>query len=277
MRTIILLTVLLALPDDVYAWGRDGHKLVCSIAERYLTDEGKSFTNRINAQGEFLKDGVLSFPESCLWADKVRYTTRKDSYEHHFINIPISANSVNLSRDCAALTCLPAGIQRSIVYLASPAAGQREMGRQAAALRYLGHFIGDLHQPLHVIDDWGGNKIKVNWFGKETNLHAVWDSGIIAKSGLSYPESLEFLSAIKVRPGTVDLVRWLNDSFHLVRNNAYRHPNGKVVRSGDKLGKAYLDGNKALVIEQLALAGQRLAAIINAIAIGKPPLLLINW
>lgn len=277
MRTIILLTVLLALPDDVYAWGQDGHKLVCAIAERHLTDEGKSFANRVNAQGEFLKDGVLSFPESCLWPDKVRYTTRKDSYEHHFINIPISANSVNLSRDCAALTCLPAGIQRSIVYLSSPVEGEREMGRQAAALRYLGHFIGDLHQPLHVIDDWGGNKIKVTWFGKETNLHSVWDSGIVAKSGLSYPESLEFLSGVKVRPGTIDLVRWLNDSFHLVRNNAYRHPNGKVVSSGDKLAKAYLESNKPLVIEQLALAGQRLAAIINAIAIGKPPSMPINW
>ena len=277
MRTIILLTVLLALPDDVYAWGQDGHKLVCAIAERHLTDEGKSFANRVNAQGEFLKDGVSSFPESCLWPDKVRYTTRKDSYEHHFINIPISANSVNLSRDCAALTCLPAGIQRSIVYLSSPVEGEREMGRQAAALRYLGHFIGDLHQPLHVIDDWGGNKIKVTWFGKETNLHSVWDSGIVAKSGLSYPESLEFLSGVKVRPGTIDLVRWLNDSFHLVRNNAYRHPNGKVVSSGDKLAKAYLESNKPLVIEQLALAGQRLAAIINAIAIGKPPSMPINW
>jgi nuclease S1 len=278
VRLFFLLTVLLVLSGDVQAWGYEGHRLVCALARQYLNDEGRSFADRVGAQGEFLIGGVMTFPESCLWPDKVKYSTRKDSYEHHFINIPVSADSISLHRDCASLTCLPAGIQRSIVYLTTPASGEREMGRQAAALRYLGHYIGDLHQPLHVshAEDWGGNRIKVSWFGKDTNLHTVWDRGILERAGLSYPDSLEFLSSVRVSPGTIDLVSWLNDSFHLARDRAYRDPGGRAVTSGDTLGRTYLDSNKPVVIEQLALAGARLAAIINAIAAGEPLLLPIN-
>ncbi|MFP6808604.1 MAG: S1/P1 nuclease [Pseudomonadales bacterium] len=270
----VLLTVFLITSSihlEAKAWGGDGHQLVCSIAENNLSARGKSFLNRVVRQGESLKGGVMSFPESCLWPDKVKYSSRKDTYEHHFLNVPRASSTIDLSRDCPHLSCLPVGIQRSISYLVGEPGGERERGRQAAALRYLGHYIGDLHQPLHVSNkyDWGGNKIKVRWFGKNTNLHSVWDREIMAKINLTYPESLTFMLAQKASPGNLDVMRWMGDSLHLARENAYKRPNGKLIVNNDELGDAYFDTNKPVVIQQLLLAGHRLAMIINEIAAGR--------
>ena len=126
--------------------------------------------------GQFLdgnSDNDLA--SACLWADDAKYAKYAGTYESHFLNVPRSENKIEFSRDCAALDCIAVGIQRNLNYLAQTATSDRERARKAAALRFLGHFIGDLHQPLHVsnLEDWGGNKIKVSWFGKKSNLHEV--------------------------------------------------------------------------------------------------------
>jgi hypothetical protein len=280
MRYLALLTLLLIAPQAALAWGAVGHQLVCGAAEEHLSKAGRQFVKEVSGNGKFLAGGKLPFPQSCLWPDKVKYSTRKDTYEHHFLNIPATSNSINLKRDCASLSCLPVGIQRSITYLGSPAAGEREKGRQAAALRYLGHYLGDLHQPLHVshAEDWGGNKIKVSWYSKKSNLHSVWDTNLIDKSGLTFPGSTGMIAKREVNPGAINIPGWFEDSYRLTRSRAYRHPDGSKVKSGDKLGYIYFQANKELVTDQIALSAQRLALVINAIAAGKLPSALgLNW
>ena len=280
MRSIALLILVLIAPDATFAWGAVGHKLVCGAAEDHLSKAGRQFVKKVGGYGKFLPGGNLSFPESCLWPDKVKYSTRKGSYEHHFLNIPATSNSIVLERDCASLSCLPVGIARSITYLGSPASGEREKGRQAAALRYLGHYIGDLHQPLHVSngEDWGGNKIRVSWYSKKSNLHSIWDTNMIGKSGLTFPGSTALIAKRELDPGAINIPAWFEESFMLARSRAYRHPDGSRVKNGDELDDIYFDANKKLVIDQIALSAQRLALVINAIAAGKPPNVLgLSW
>ncbi|MBT3563502.1 MAG: hypothetical protein HN493_06115 [Gammaproteobacteria bacterium] len=270
---ILLSAVLLILSpvDKASAWGADGHRLICAMAEAKLTPEAKSMLSETLRMGKFLDNNAdEDFPEACLWPDKARHTTHKGSYEEHFINVPKSEDSVDLARDCAALNCVATAIQRNLVYLSRDAQGKREKARKAAALRFLAHFVGDLHQPLHVGngEDWGGNKIKVNWYGKKANLHGIWDYEILKKAGITYPDSLEYLQEIKPENSAGDVLAWIRTSFRLARNNAYKDTEGNLIASGDTLGDAYFERAKPIVMSQISLSSSRLAYLLNELAAG---------
>ncbi len=270
---ILLSAVLLILSpvDNAYAWGADGHRLICAMAEAKLTPEAKSMLSETLRMGKFLDNNAdEDFPEACLWPDKARHTTHKGSYEEHFINVPKSEDSVDLARDCAALNCVATAIQRNLVYLSRDAQGKREKARKAAALRFLAHFVGDLHQPLHVGngEDWGGNKIRVNWYGKKANLHGIWDYEILKKAGITYPDSLEYLQEIKPEDSASDVLAWIRTSFRLARDNAYKDTEGNLIASGDTLGDAYFERAKPIVMSQISLSSSRLAYLLNELAAG---------
>jgi len=270
---ILLSAVLLILSpvDKASAWGADGHRLICAMAEAKLTPEAKSMLFETLRMGKFLDNNAdEDFPEACLWPDKARHTTHKGSYEEHFINVPKSEDSVDLARDCAALNCVATAIQRNLVYLSRDAQGKREKARKAAALRFLAHFVGDLHQPLHVGngEDWGGNKIRVNWYGKKANLHGIWDYEILKKAGITYPDSLEYLQEIKPENSAGDVLAWIRTSFRLARNNAYKDTEGNLIASGDTLGDAYFERAKPIVMSQISLSSSRLAYLLNELAAG---------
>ena len=270
---ILLSAVLLILSpvDKASAWGADGHRLICAMAEAKLTPEAKSMLSETLRMGKFLDNNAdEDFPEACLWPDKARHTTHKGSYEEHFINVPKSEDSVDLARDCAALNCVATAIQRNLVYLSRDAQGKREKARKAAALRFLAHFVGDLHQPLHVGngEDWGGNKIRVNWYGKKANLHGIWDYEILKKAGITYPDSLEYLQEIKPEDSASDVLAWIRTSFRLVRDNAYKDTEGNLIASGDTLGDAYFERAKPIVMSQISLSSSRLAYLLNELAAG---------
>ena len=270
---ILLSAVLLILSpvDKASAWGADGHRLICAMAEAKLTPEAKSMLSETLRMGKFLDNNAdEDFPEACLWPDKARHTTHKGSYEEHFINVPKSEDSVDLARDCAALNCVATAIQRNLVYLSRDAQGKREKARKAAALRFLAHFVGDLHQPLHVGngEDWGGNKIRVNWYGKKANLHGIWDYEILKKAGITYPDSLEYLQEIKPEDSPSDVLAWIRTSFRLARDNAYKDTEGNLIASGDTLGDDYFERAKPIVMSQISLSSSRLAYLLNELAAG---------
>lgn len=270
MRAMLLL-VLLAGPATAFSWGWDAHKLVCGLAEEQLSRKARDMVNQILNESESLKGGIVPFPEACLWPDKVKYSTRKDTYEHHFVNVPDDATTVVLERDCLATDCLANAVQEAVTYLSMPVDGTISRTRRAAALRYLGHYIGDLHQPLHVghASDWGGNKITVSWRGKKKNLHAYWDYMMPESANLKYPQGMKHLSGI--RPGNTSgtVYDWLNESLALARNHAYVDERGRRIRSGQELSEAYFQRNKPVVVERVLQAAQRLAGMLNRIADGK--------
>ena len=279
VRFIFSSLFLLFLSFNAQAWGWDGHRLVCAMAQTKLTPEATIMVNTLLVEGQALKGGQVSFPESCLWPDDVKYSNQKGTYEQHFINVPDHALTVDLLRDCPALNCIATGIQKALTYLSRPAGSSREKARRAAALRFLGHFVGDLHQPLHVgnASDWGGNKITVQWEGKETNLHALWDYGMLESMGIKYPDSLDFMLSVEKTNKNKPIIDWFNESLSLARSNAYSNAKGNIVASGDSLGSVYLERNKLILIAQLVLASERLAMLLNKIAAGEqPPVFLVT-
>ena len=132
------------------------------------------------------------------------------------------------------------------------------------ALAFYIHFVGDIHQPLHVgrRDDRGGNDITVTWFGKTKRLHAVWDSSIIENQKLSYTEYADFLNNLSA--DTINLwqnavyLDWAKESKAL-RQGVYDLPENK------ELSYQYAYKNTPILNERVAKAGIRLAGMLNDI------------
>ena len=269
--TVYILFQLAAIPAS--GWGWEAHKLICALAEEQLTPDARNKVNQWLSESEKLKGGVTDFPQACLWPDDVKYTTRKDTYEHHFINVPNKADSVRLDRDCAATDCLATGIQQSLNYLSRQPDGQRSVTRRAAALRFLGHYIADLHQPLHVgnASDWGGNKISVTWRGENTNLHALWDYEMPEAAGLKYPQSLTYLEGTRPKLDNSIIHAWLNESLRLARSHAYVDLHDRQLTSGATISEEYFERSKPIIIERIRIAAARIAGLLNQIAKGQQP------
>jgi hypothetical protein len=273
--TAILAFLLLALSAThatvANAWDADGHRLVCALAYANLSDAGRQFVKDTLGATESADDDIRNaFAESCTWPDKARFEDYKGSYEAHFINVPRDAKGIDFARDCAAMDCIAVALQRSLTYLSRPADGNRERERKAAALKFLGHFIADLHQPLHVAhgEDLGGNRIQVKWFGADSNLHRVWDSGITEKAGITWPDSLKVLAEMHPELGSRNVLAWMRESFLLARSHAYANVSGQPIIAGDTLDDAYLGRSKPVVMQQLARAGVRLTFLIEGLAKG---------
>ena len=134
------------------------------------------------------------------------------------------------------------------------------------ALKFVVHFVGDVHQPLHLGNarDRGGNDVKVTFFENNTNLHSLWDSGMIRRTQKGWTEYATELAA-KITPqervlyDTLDPVVWATESHKLAHSNAYDVP------KDGRLGQDYFDKNILVIERRLSMAGVRLAALLNAI------------
>ena len=134
-------------------------------------------------------------------------------------------------------------------------------------LKLLVHFVGDLHQPLHIgrYEDRGANRVYVKWFGRNSNLHRVWDSDMINGYNMSYSElavnlpNPDFLVFTKEAEDFKrdDILDWVNE-IHSYTNQIYSE-----VSVDDKLGYEYQYKNFGTVKELLLIGGIRLAKILN--------------
>ncbi len=136
------------------------------------------------------------------------------------------------------------------------------------ALRFLIHFVEDMHMPMHVGDnhDRGGNDTRMQFNGRGTNMHSLWDGGLLAR--MSNDEDY-WLKELTVLPssqtpedaGTVE--DWATESLHAARE-AYQNPlTGQRLKSGAKLGKEYFEKNLPVAKDRLYKAGVRLAKVLN--------------
>lgn len=248
-------------------WGGDGHRLICEIAWRHLTPEAKRLVDDLR-QGE-----PGTFAQSCTWADEVR-PDRPETSAFHFINIKSGAAGVDLQRDCAdpVKRCVVWAIKHYAYVLGNNAMARSE---RAEALKFIGHFVGDLHQPLHAgrLEDLGGNNIRVAFFGDRgtersaMNLHRVWDSAIAQRAQLSYPAAADALTAQitsvqAVQWSNTDVIAWTNESFRLAEDFVYS------VANGGEIGDPYYDRAATIVRQRIQQAGIRLAFLLNEVARG---------
>jgi hypothetical protein len=257
--TAFIALVLLIIPSNSFAWGGDGHKIVANIAEARLTPAAK-------AQVDALLDGA-HLADSASWADEVR-RDRPATSRWHYVDIPYDATNYDAARDCQLTDhgdCVIAEIARAEKVLRDTSQSKSD---RAEALKFLVHFVGDMHQPLHSIErkdpatgqgDAGGNGVHVTFFGQPANLHGIWDSGIIAHGGVTLEQVQKWLSTQDEKSlAKGDPVVWALAAHAWAISNSYRIPDDH------QLGDDYVQTNVPVVIEQLGCAGVRLAAILNA-------------
>jgi hypothetical protein len=203
VHACLALCLLAGLPSEALAWGAEGHRIVARIAQSRLDDHGKAGVARVL--------GGKSLESIATYADDIR-TRRPETRLWHFVDIPVGEAHYDPGRDCQATPggdCVVAELDRCIATLEAHTASA---DAQTEALKFLVHFVGDLHQPLHCatrlltnpdgtpqIDpvtnkqktDRGGNDLQVDFFGDHLTpfknngqpvpmeLHYVWDSTLI--------------------------------------------------------------------------------------------------
>ena len=255
---------ILSLPFPGFTWGGEGHDLVARIAQAQLTKKTRAKIDAILGPG-------VTIVSISSWADQVR-RDRPESAPWHFIDIPIDQPHLDMARDCPKGDCVIAAIAKFRAQLKdknTPAEKRKE------ALMFVVHFVGDIHQPLHCSDnkDKGGNDVRVTLAGADrpSNLHSVWDSGILGHMGTEdqlYPAMLS--EALKNRKkwskGSVE--QWAEESHKAAVDVTYGKLPVKPVAGVRNetpivLDAAYEDAAKPLIRVQIEKAGDRLARVLN--------------
>lgn len=269
-------------PQMVLAWGRTGHRAIGEIAQRHVSSKTQRQIKKI-LDRDNLADGSI-------WADMVRSNpSRNFQSRWHYINVedgqvyakPKDETSSKPKENVIWAIDLMVDILRD--------RASHPKVSKSQALKLLIHFVGDLHQPLHVGRrvDKGGTDLQVVFFSQPYNLHGVWDSGIIEKFELSYTELADHLQRQYQGRVVQQLtpVDWANESIKLrpyvyFFENVYfeglpplishqdllkKYPNMLKKRKSKKpiLNYQYFDRNLPLILERLYEAGVRLARLLN--------------
>ena len=279
---ILSIAAMILFCTSCLAWSDTGHKAICEIAYQELDAAARVEVDRlIGADPEY-----QTFAESCVWADGPPRQRPPD----HFMNFPRTAQAVTVADCVTAETCLFTAIGVDSRILAASGASDAE---RLVALKLLGHWLGDIHQPFHASfgDDRGANRVEAilehNGESVDTNLHNVWDYWIVSKRlGEDYR-----VLATNLRRSVTDAERdqwrrsgmteWANESFQIAITadtrycvqqsgacwysaSNYSLDDGETRRQ-EALGEEYFTAHADNVRRRLSQAGIRLAALLNAL------------
>jgi hypothetical protein len=265
----------------VQAWGGQGHRLVGLIAANHLTPTA--------GQNVAWLLGKVSLADIANWADSIVADQQQTSW-WHYVNIPLDAAGYDRHRHCPrqpgvaegsrADTWRDCAVDRIAYHQQRAADVTLDRADRAVALKFVVHFIGDLHQPFHAVGvGRGGNDVHVRLFGSANcgndpsrplpcNLHSVWDTRLITHRGLddaAYVAVLEKLIAAKgwakTPPGSP--ADWAVESWKLGK--------AALVANGANIDEKYFKAQSPVIDERLALAGTRLAAVLNRAFAAPPP------
>lgn len=256
---LTFLFLILFLPIFSFCWGVTGHRVVAEIAQRHLTHKAKKELHKLI--------GRETLAQWANWPDFIKSDTT-DTWKHtskwHYVDLP-----ANLTKEefIADLKKLPGENLYTQIQAMSRQVADHSLSteQRRTALFFLIHLVGDLHQPLHVgrDEDQGGNKIKVSWFDRPTNLHSVWDNALVDFQQYSYTEYASILDIVGKNQinewQDSPLEDWFYDSY-LLANKIYAltPPDAKLSFRYNYLFKNDLDN-------QLLKGGLRLAKVLNEV------------
>ncbi len=248
--TLFVLCPLCAL----FGWGHEGHQVIGWIAEHYMSPAA------VKAATDLL--GGVPIDSVASWADDYRHD-HPETGPWHYIDIPLGSD-FDIAKECPNGQCV---VAQTEIFLAVLKNSQFDKAQKAEALRFVVHFIGDLHQPLHDADngDKGGNGRHVIFDGKPDNLHWVWDTGLLEHIN-SNPEALATELEVKITPQDTTewdqggIGEWVLEGHQLAQKVAY----GDLGADNPAVITPEYEKQADPVIEtQLEKAGVRLAYVLN--------------
>jgi hypothetical protein len=249
---IFALLVMLA-PSPAWAWGPQGHEIVAQIALAELTPSARSHVAR-------LLGAAAMMVHDANWADEVR-DQRRDTGRWHYVDIPLEAAGYDARRDCRDQDCVVAQIDNDLRVLSNRRASDAV---RAEALRFLIHFVADVHQPLHAEDhnDRGGNQVRVTIGRYHANLHRVWDSEVVNVLGPGSASAIEhsITPAQRKAWASGSPAGWADEAHAIARDQIYPPLEG---RREVRLPRDYAVREAPVARLQLARAGVRLAWLLN--------------
>lgn len=311
MRTLVFSCLVALIPAvPAFGWGCEGHQIVALIARAHLTSAASAAVDKLLA--EYPADPALNhycksadgMADNATWADEVRNIEKTGPW--HYVDIPLTETKPgSLAAWCPPITAAPAtgtgkdrpgcvinAIEYQWAILLDPS---RPGPERATALRYVIHFVGDMHQPLHGSDneDQGGNCTSMKFFEQErpANLHSIWDTLLIQHELEAKKETVgDYARQIDRQfqdrwpawgTAVIDPVPWAWDANRLAREFAYGNlkpaiplekpktptscdaERAKVEALHISIGEQYFNAAIPVVAEQLAKAGYRLADLLN--------------
>lgn len=287
---LIVFSLLLSTSFSSYALGKLGHQLVCqlsydllnetqqkSIDKLLLTlpDSTKKLINTYNYQKE---DEIISFAKACTWADAIKRDDTFDRYKPwHYLNVSREEQKID------AHSCQKDCLTSAILYHENLLKQGETAQDKVQALMFLGHWLGDIHQPLHVsfASDLGGNKVSITpKYGKCKNLHWYWDQCLLFVEQLPKDVTpFQFLYLqLSTRINSVEtplwheseVYDWANESIALVRTKDFGYcdnKNGQCLPLDNKnndITLAYHQKYHPILLQRMILAAHRLTSLLNS-------------
>ena len=185
LRVAGILTIALIFSINTWAWDAVGHRIIGEIAYQHLTKKARKQCDKVL--------GTRGIVYQATWPDEVRSDKKYDySYKWHYQNLRDGMTNADLENLLANPTS-----EGEHLFFALNLMNERlkKNKNDEEALKFLVHFVGDMHQPMHLgrLDDLGGNKVSMKWFGRTMNLHSVWDGQITESKNMSYTEYSNYL------------------------------------------------------------------------------------
>jgi hypothetical protein len=255
-KCLLFVLICLITVTDSFAWGANGHRIIGEVADSYLTKKARKNIAAIL--------GNESIAMSSNWADFIKSdTTLRYLDPWHYINIKMGMEYAAFESYLKQDTAVDAYTKLNFL-IAELKNKNLPAERKLFCLRMLIHIVGDVHQPMHVsrAEDLGGNRIRVQWFGDATNLHAVWDDRIIEQQKLSYTEFAAHINHTTKEQRTAwqqqPMEQWFFESYQLA-DGIYK----SITQPEQRLSFRYSYDFIETVNRQLLKGGVRLAGLLN--------------
>ena len=247
------------LPSIAQAWGPSAHRVAAEVMEEFLCPAARAELERVTRG--------MPLAELVVWPDTIRDTpTWSHTRDWHYMNI---ADEVPVRADTQPEGGrILAAIRDNLALLSE---GRTDPERRRQALAFVLHLVVDLHQPLHVgrAADRGGNAVRVRFDGRETNLHRLWDSGLLYSTGLRRHEQASALRGLVTTAGAAwaqgTLEDWADESRRL-RPWVYDFDARRQVPT---ISRRYAETGRQLVVLRLAQASVRSAQLLNGLWCGS--------
>ena len=250
-----LLIICLAFISEGYSWWDEGHSLVCNKAANLMsTDTSANLFSILESD---------DYGEGCVWPDVIKQVERRETGPWHYINSP-PGKDVITPDSCPEKGCIMRAYEEQLSLLRTGNDAEKK-----DAVRFIGHFVADIHQPLHTGFgyDRGGNDHLLTLHGKKkSNMHSIWDGQIleflykthgkkdvhkkIDDLAKKYKRSLNYSD---------DVYPWINESRKIAVSDSVRYLDNRI----QDVNEDYLTNHGSIVIDRLALAIARLAILLE--------------